>query len=94
IQKRIREASRNMVRLQAGTLYPLLHRLEEAGAVSSRWDKTTGRERKWYELTDSGQRRLNKQAIQWHEYSDCIRRLLKPVMDTLSPGETLETNPT
>ena len=35
IQKRLREASRNLVRLQAGTLYPLLHKLEASGAIAS-----------------------------------------------------------
>ncbi|MHC4443967.1 MAG: PadR family transcriptional regulator [Planctomycetota bacterium] len=94
IQKRIREVSANMVRMQAGTLYPLLHRLEQAGAITSRWDKTSGRERKWYELTEKGQRRLQNQAEQWYEYSNCIRRLLKPVMEAISPGSTPEIKPT
>jgi len=86
IQKLIREASGNMVRLQAGTLYPLLHRLEHAGVITSRWDKASGRERKWYELTDAGRRRLQHQATQWQEYSKCIKRLLKPALEGLSPS--------
>ena len=92
IQKRVRQASANMVRLQAGTLYPLLHRLEQAGAIVSRWDKTTGRDRKWYELTDTGRRRLQKQAVQWYEYSSCIRQLLKPIMEAIKLGVEPEIN--
>jgi DNA-binding PadR family transcriptional regulator len=83
IQKRIREASGNLVRIQAGTLYPLLHRLESSGAIKSRWDDTSGRDRKWYELTPAGQRMLQDQAGQWQEYVDCIRRLLSPALAAL-----------
>jgi PadR family transcriptional regulator PadR len=81
IQKRLREASGNLVRLQAGTLYPLLHKLEHAGAIASRWDKTGGRNRKWYELTDRGRRLLERQAGEWHQYVECLRKLLD-----LTPG--------
>ena len=77
IQKRLREASTNMVRIQAGTLYPILHRLEVAGAIRARWDDSTGRDRKWYELTDKGRRLLHQQATEWHQYVECIRRLLE-----------------
>jgi PadR family transcriptional regulator, regulatory protein PadR len=76
IQKRLREASGNMVRIQAGTLYPILHRLEVAGAIKARWESTTGRDRKWYELTAKGKRLLQQQAAEWHQYVDCIRQLI------------------
>lgn len=85
IQKRLREASGNLVRLQAGTLYPLLHKLEAAGAIISRWDTTSGRDRKWYELTDRGRRRLQHQAAEWHRYVDCIRRVLEPALSRPAP---------
>ena len=83
IQKEIRRHSGNLVRVEAGTLYPLLHRLEDKGAITSRWDESTGRSRKWYELTDAGRRRLQRQATQWYEYADCIRNVLKPALATL-----------
>lgn len=89
IQKRIREASGNLVRIQAGTLYPLLHRLEDSGAIDSRWEAVGGRDRKWYALTDAGRRTLQHQANQWEEYAGCIRRLLSPALaairDSVSP---------
>src|SRR6266550_1369459 len=62
IQKQLREASGSRVALAAGTLYPLLHRLEDEGFVRSTWDDHTGRQRKWYELTAAGRRRLSAQA--------------------------------
>ena len=79
IQKRIREASSQQVSLPAGTLYPLLHRLEEDKLIRSRWETDGGRRRKWYELTASGERRLARQAQQWQSYAECIRQLLAPI---------------
>lgn len=79
IQKEIRDASAGRVELKAGTLYPLLHRLETDKLIRSKWDDSTGRKRKWYELTAAGKRRLNQHAADWHSYAGCITRLLDPV---------------
>lgn len=76
IHKRIREAGGSMTRLQAGTLYPLLAKLELQGAIASRWDETTGRKRKWYELTEAGRSLLDRQASDWNAYVSAIRGLL------------------
>ena len=76
IQKEVREASRARVDLQAGTLYPLLHKLEDERLVKSSWDDSTGRKRKWYDLTAAGKRRLSAQAQEWVDYAECIRQLL------------------
>jgi PadR family transcriptional regulator PadR len=78
--KQLREASRGLVDAQAGTVYPLLHRLESEKLIRSRWDHATGRRRKWYELTEKGRKRLSQQAREWHEYAECIQRLLNPAM--------------
>lgn len=80
IQKRIAEVSSNLVKLQAGTLYPLLHRLEADGAITSQWESDTGRDRKWYALTPAGQRRLHDQADQWEQYVATIRGLLQTAL--------------
>jgi PadR family transcriptional regulator len=76
IQKQVREASSSRVDLAAGTLYPLLHRLEDEGLVRSSWDGRTARQRKWYELTAAGRKRLSAQAQEWADYAACIRQLL------------------
>ena len=81
IQQSLREASRDMVAVQAGTLYPILHRLEADKLVRSKWEKTTGRKRKWYELTAAGQARLEQQAREWRAFATCMRRLLAGVSD-------------
>jgi DNA-binding PadR family transcriptional regulator len=79
IQKRLSEASKEAVQLQAGTLYPILHRLEADKLIRSRWEKSTGRPRKWYELTAAGNRRLYQQAYEWHSYVACLKQLLPPL---------------
>lgn len=80
IQQKIVETSRAQVQLPAGTLYPLLHKLEAEKLVRCRWDDSTGRKRKWYELTTTGRKRLQERTRQWHLYADCLRELLAPVV--------------
>ncbi|MEZ6191107.1 MAG: helix-turn-helix transcriptional regulator [Phycisphaerales bacterium] len=83
IQKRVREAGGDMIKLQAGTLYPLLHRLQADGVIKCQWEFANGRKRKWYELTPAGRRRLRDQATQWDHYAACIRQLLTPALTAL-----------
>jgi PadR family transcriptional regulator, regulatory protein PadR len=79
LQQRLREVTSGRVPLPAGTLYPLLHRLETEKLIRSRWDESSGRRRKWYEITKSGRARLGSQAGQWLAYAECIRSLLDAV---------------
>ncbi len=83
IQNRIRDVSQGRVELKAGTLYPLLHRLEADKLIRSKWDDSTGRRRKWYELTAAGSKRLKVQSQEWHSYVECIGELLRPVPPTV-----------
>ena len=81
IQQRLTEASGGLVNVQAGTLYPILHRLEADKLIRSRWDDSTGRRRKWYELTASGRKQLSQRAHEWRQYADCLREMLAPVFE-------------
>jgi PadR family transcriptional regulator, regulatory protein PadR len=83
LQQDLRDASRGLVDVQAGTLYPLLHRLETDKLIRCKWDASTGRRRKWYELTEPGRKRLSAQAREWHEYAVCLRAMLTPVLDSV-----------
>ena len=76
IQKRLNLASEGKVKMPAGTLYPLLHRLEADKFIKSRWDATTGRKRKWYSVTARGKKRLKQQATQWQQYAHCVSQLI------------------
>ncbi|MEM7784180.1 MAG: helix-turn-helix transcriptional regulator [Planctomycetota bacterium] len=84
IQKKLATVSTGRIHLKAGTLYPLLHRLETEKLIKSRWDNSTGRKRKWYELTAKGKKRLKVQADQWQQYADCMANLLSGFI-TLDP---------
>jgi PadR family transcriptional regulator PadR len=84
IQRSLAHASSGLVSVQAGTLYPLLHRMEADGLVRSRWDESTGRKRKWYELTPAGRKHFRHQAHQWQQYAHCVRRMLRPALGTPS----------
>lgn len=80
IQQRLSDASRGLINIQAGTLYPLLHKLEDEKLVRCRWDDSTGRQRKWYELTAKGEKRLHHRATQWQQLATCLHELLAPVL--------------
>ena len=86
LQQRLRDAAASRLDVQAGTLYPLLHRLEADKLVRTKWETTTGRRRKWYELTAAGRKRLEHQARAWHDYAECLRRLLDPILPAGSPS--------
>ena len=77
IQKRINLASAGKVKLPAGTLYPLLHRLESDKLIRSTWETSTGRKRKWYEITAKGKKCLTAQAKQWQQYAECVSSLIE-----------------
>lgn len=81
IQAKLRESSREVVDMKAGTLYPILHKLEKEGWVKCHWENETGRKRKWYELTAAGQKQLRSRADEWWRYVDCLRRILGPLGD-------------
>lgn len=72
----LRKRSLGRVELKAGTLYPILHKLERDGCVRPRWEKSTGRDRKFYELTDAGRRELSRATAEWIDYSETVRRVL------------------
>jgi len=79
IQKRLRLQSQEKVKLPAGTMYPLLHRLEADKLIKSKWDDTSGRKRKWYELTAKGRKKLMAQVQQWRSYAQCVSGLIEGI---------------
>ncbi len=78
IQQKISQASDGRVPIQAGTLYPLLHKLESEKLIRAKWDDSSGRKRKWYELTAKGRKRLRSGAEQWQQFANCVLGLLNP----------------
>ena len=68
----LREKSQNVFELKAGTLYPLLHGLEEKNFVLSYEQEATGKVRKYYRLTAEGSRRLAEKKADWQEYTRAV----------------------
>ena len=72
----LREKSQNVFELKAGTLYPLLHGLEEKNFVLSYEQEATGKVRKYYRLTAEGSRRLAGKKAEWQEYTRAVTNVL------------------
>lgn len=64
------------VAIDAGTLYPLLRRLESQGLLVSEWDTTESRPRKYYRLSSDGEDVLRQLTREWHIIVDEMNRLL------------------
>ena len=73
---RLRDRSDGAFELPEGTVYPALHRLEEAGLLASAWDIVSGRRRRIYRLTVAGEAALAEQSQQWSEFSGSVARVL------------------
>jgi PadR family transcriptional regulator len=73
----IRRKSGQAFDLPEGTIYPVLHRLEQAGLLASRWvTAESGRRRRVYALTRRGERALAERRAIWRQFSDAIGDLL------------------
>ena len=77
IIQRILQQSKNTIRWRQGTLYPVLHRLEERGLLTSRWTgKKDGRQRRYYRITARGERLWREQRSEWKFFNQAINALL------------------
>ena len=72
----LRKRSENVFELKAGTLYPLLHGLEDKQYLVSYEQEATGKVRKYYRITKDGRRYLEEKKSQWQEYSRGVRSVL------------------
>lgn len=73
IAKRIRQVSQDALQIQQGSLYPALHRLEQQAWIKAEWRATeTGRMAKFYSLTRSGRKQLDKELANWVRLSNAI----------------------
>jgi PadR family transcriptional regulator, regulatory protein PadR len=78
IARRIEQVSENLLRLNQGTLYPALLRLEQKGWISSKWGTSDNNRRaRYYSLTRSGKKQLAREAESWERMAGMIGRLLQ-----------------
>ena len=68
----LRKKSQNVFELKAGTLYPLLHGLEEKGMLTVYEQEFLGKTRKYYSITKEGKKLLKSKTEEWNEYSGAI----------------------
>jgi PadR family transcriptional regulator PadR len=77
IASRLQQVSDRLLELNQGTLYPALVRLEQYGWLKGSWGRTeNNREAKFYAITPSGRRALEKETTRWRTTSELLERLL------------------
>jgi len=80
IMSAIKDRSGEVLNAEEGSLYPALHRMEEAGWIRAQWvTKTAGRRARDYELTAAGRKQLEAEESRWHAVTSAVNRVLRTV---------------
>ena len=80
IMSAIKDFSGEVLSAEEGSLYPALHRMEEAGWVRSEWiKKDSGRRARIYELTAAGKKQLALEESRWQTVTSAVNRVLRTV---------------
>ena len=74
--KRLQEKSENVFELKEGTLYPILHSLEENNFITSYWDESTVKKRKYYAITEKGKSQLKTKKEEWKVFQNGIDKVI------------------
>jgi PadR family transcriptional regulator, regulatory protein PadR len=78
ILDRVEQVSREAIRIEPGSLYPALHRMEEAGWIRSGWDVSENNRRaRFYTITPQGRRRLDEEKEHWASLAAAVARVLR-----------------
>jgi len=77
VSERIQQVSKEVLRVQQGSLYPALHRLERRGWIKAHWGASENNRRaKFYELTASGRKRLEAETDTWRKLTVAVGHVL------------------
>jgi len=77
ISERIQQISSDVLRVQQGSLYPALHRLERRGWIKAKWGTSeNNRKAKYYELTRQGRKQLEAEAGAWRKLAAAVGQVL------------------
>ncbi|HTV15938.1 MAG TPA: PadR family transcriptional regulator [Acidobacteriaceae bacterium] len=80
ISERVQQVSDEVLRIQQGSLYPALHRLERRGWIKARWGTSDNNRRaKYYELTKAGHKQLATEQDAWEALTAAVAQVLKAV---------------
>jgi PadR family transcriptional regulator, regulatory protein PadR len=78
ISERVQQVSADVLRIQQGSLYPALHRLERHGWIKAKWGTSDNNRRaKYYELTRAGHRQLEAETESWHKLTTAVAQVLE-----------------
>jgi PadR family transcriptional regulator PadR len=78
IARRIHQVSNDVLKVEEGSLYPALHRLEVQGWIDAEWRATeNNRNAKYYRLTRAGRKQLEREAARWNAIADAIAAVLR-----------------
>jgi PadR family transcriptional regulator, regulatory protein PadR len=78
IAQRIQQVSRDVLKVNQGSLYPALHRLEAQGLVASEWgDSENNRRAKFYKLTPAGRKQLATETDSWERFAGAVSLILQ-----------------
>jgi PadR family transcriptional regulator, regulatory protein PadR len=77
VSRRVEQMTQGTFVVQPGSLFPALHRLEEAGWLSSKWEASENNRRaKYYTLTRAGRKQLGEETAQWNRIALAMARAL------------------
>jgi len=77
ISQSLKEMSEKVFELKEGTLYPMLHGLENENAVRSYWlDADNGKRRKYYKITPDGRKLLSRKKAEWRLYTKAVNSVI------------------
>ncbi len=76
ITEELASRSQNVFEMKSGTLYPLLHTLEQKGLVSAYEVMEGGRSRRYYAITENGRRQLAEKQEEWNSFSAAVNNVL------------------
>lgn len=78
IIKELEQRSETVFSLKEGTLYPILHVLEQDGFLEAYWEDTSSaRKRRFYRITKKGRKELDRQKEEWKEYAGAVGKVLQ-----------------
>jgi PadR family transcriptional regulator PadR len=80
IMTAVKGASEDVLRIEEGSLYPALHRMEESGWIRAKWvTRDAGRRARIYELTAAGRKQLAAEESRWEKVSSAVNLVLRTV---------------
>lgn len=85
ITARIHEAADDLLRVEEGSLYPALHRMEQAGLIRAEWGRTgKNRDARFYSITAKGRKRLTEEEESWSRLTEGVARVMRHQWDGAS----------